>query len=132
MTISVAESITNGTLLMSGGRLADAAGVTVGSGATLIGSGTVSANLAGAGTITAKSGTLLLSGTVASGPTLTIDSSAAADLKFTGTATAAGPIIINNANQTLEVGSGGNLTISVAEAITNGHIKLTGGTLADA
>src|SRR5205807_1778392 len=89
LTISVAESITNGTILMSGGTLADfiAAGVRVGSAAILGGSGTVSSNLAGAGTITAKSGTLLLSGTVASGPSFTIASASASDLKFTNTST---------------------------------------------
>src|SRR5437588_7746471 len=62
---------------------------------------------------------------------MSIASASASDLKFTNTATAASAITINNANQTLEIGSGGNLTISVAESITNGTILMSGGTLAD-
>src|SRR5437588_2401733 len=117
---------------MSGGTLADSSGVTVGSGATLTGSGTVSANLSGTGTITAKSGTLTLSGTVASGPTLTIASASASDLKFTNTATAASAITINNANQTLEIGSGGNLTIKIGRASCRERMQMSGGTVAEA
>src|SRR5919198_464712 len=74
LTISAAESITNGTIVMSGGTLNDASGITVGSGATLSGQGTVTANLSGTGTITASAGTLTLSGTVSSGPAFTISS----------------------------------------------------------
>src|SRR5204863_4866625 len=106
--------------LISGGTLADATGATSLHDALPICQGTVSANLSGAGTITAKSGTLLLSGTVSSGPTLTIDSAAAADLKFTGTATAASAISISNANQTLEIGGGRNTTSGAVESTTNG------------
>ena len=132
LAISAAESITNGKILMSGGTLNDASGVTIGSGATLSGQGTVTANLAGSGTITASGGTLTLSGMVSSGPAFTIDTVSASDLKFTGTATATSAIAINNANQTLEIGSGGNLTISAAESITNGKIVMSGGALSDA
>ena len=47
-------------------------------------------------------------------------------------APAASAISINNANQTLEIGASGALTISAAESITNGKIQLDGGTLTDA
>jgi hypothetical protein len=131
LTINAAESITNGTIVLSGGTLNDASGITVGSGATLSGQGTVTANLSGGGTVTASGGTLTLSGTVTSGPTFTIATGSVSDLKFTGTATAASAITINNANQTLEVGTGGTLTINAAESITNGSIVMSGGTLND-
>jgi hypothetical protein len=130
LTINAAESITKGTIQLDGGTLTDTAGITVGSLAVLIGKGKVAAPLSGSGTVTASGGTLDLTGTVSSGLVLTIDSTSASDLKIDGTATAA-PITINNANQTLEVGSVANLTITAAESITNGKIQLDGGTLTD-
>ena len=73
-------------------------------------------------------GTLDILGTINSGPTLAIDTIAGSDLKIDGTATAAAPIAINNANQTLAIGSSGNLTINGGtESITNGTITLAGG-----
>ena len=104
----------------------------IGAGAKLTGFGTVTANIAtGSGTITASGGTLDLSGTVASGDTFVIAAAAASVLEFTNTATAATAIAINNANQTLEIGAGGALTIGAAESITIGTILLAGGTLTD-
>ena len=92
----------------------------------------MAANIAaGTGTITASAGVLNLSGTVASGPAFTI-ATVGLDLKFTNTATAAAAIAINSVNQTLEIGTGGSLTIGAAESITNGTIQLSGGTLTDA
>ena len=129
LTITAAESITNGKIQLDGGTLIDAAGVTIGSGATLTGKGTVTANLSGAGTVTASGGPLDLVGSV-SGPTLVIATASGSDLKIDGTATA-GAIAINNSNQTLEVGFSTHLTISAAESITNGTIKLDGGNLTD-
>src|SRR5262249_10114868 len=54
------------------------------------------------------------------------------DLKIDGTTTTTSAIPINATNQTLEIGSSGNLTIGAAEKITNGKIQLDGGTLTDA
>ena len=83
-----------------------------------------------AGTAT-SGGTLDVFGSIASGVVLSIGTAAASDLKIEGAATSAAAISINNANQTLEIGALGNLTINSNEAITNGTIKLDGGTLID-
>jgi Hint domain len=132
LTISTAESITNGKIQLDGGTLTDAAGLTVGTLATLTGSGTVAANIgAGTGTITASNGVLNLTGSVTSGPSFAIGTASASTLLFSGTATASNPISINDSHQTLEIGSAGNLTINGAESITNGTVKLDGGTLRD-
>src|SRR5262249_53914403 len=106
-------------------------GLVVGSGASLVGSGTVAAPLPGAGTITASGGMLDLTQTLSSGPSLRINSTVASDLKIDATAPAAGSIPITSANQTLEIGANGNLTISSNESITNGTIQLDGGGLSD-
>jgi hypothetical protein len=134
LTINAAQSASNGTIKLSGGTLTDASGITLTSPASLTGFGTVAANTAisGTGTIKASSGTLDLLGTVNSGPVLVIDTTASSDLKIDGTATAAAAITLNNANQTLEIGSSGSLTISAAQSATNATIQLDGGTLTDA
>ena len=75
-------------------------------------------------------GVLNLTGTVSSGPVFSINTFAATTLEFSGTATAAAAITVNNSNQTLEIASSGNLTITGgAESITNGTVQLAGGTL---
>ncbi|MBR0843457.1 DUF4347 domain-containing protein, partial [Bradyrhizobium liaoningense] len=128
LTITAAESITNGKIQLDGGMLIDAAGLNIGSGATLIGSGKVQANItAGTGTITASGGVLNLIGNVASGNAFTIASASTSTLMFSGTATAAAPISITSANQTLEIGTSGSLTINGgAQTVTNGRIQLDG------
>jgi hypothetical protein len=137
VTINAAESITKGQIQLDGGILTDISGtgIAISNGASLTGkgtvAGTVAAPLSGSGTIKAGGGTLDLKTTVSSGPSLQIDTTAGSDLKIDGTATAAGAIAINNANQTLEIGSGGALTINAAETITNGRIQLGGGALKD-
>ena len=60
---------------------------------------------------------------------LSIGTFAASDLKIEGTAIRTGAITINDANQTLEVGAAGNLTINAAQTVTLGKIQLDGGTL---
>ncbi len=95
-------------------------------------SGTVNNAIAtGTGTITASNGVLNLNNTVAGGPSFAIDAASASTLLFSGVATASAPISITDSHQTLEIGALGNLTINSAETITNGTIKLDGGTLAD-
>jgi hypothetical protein len=134
LTINAPQTVSAGTIKLDGGTLTDSSGLTISGGGTLTGFGTVAANIAagsGTRTITSSGGTLTLSGTVASGPAFTINSSVASDLKFTNTATAASAITISSANQTLEIGTGGNLTINAAESITNGTILMTGGNLTD-
>src|SRR4029077_19450307 len=46
-------------------------------------------------------------------------------------ATLAQPVIINSAAQTLEIGAAGNLTMTGLDLVTNGTIKLDGGSLTD-
>ena len=129
-TSSTAINVTAGHITIAGGKISDAGGLALASGASLSGSGTVAALLSGVGTITASGGTLDLTGTVSSGLTLSINSAVVSDLKIDGKATAA-TIAMSSANQTLEIGAGGNLTISASENITSGHIQLDGGTLTD-
>ena len=135
LTISAAQTITGGTIALKGGSLTDTAGIIVNSGA-LTGAGTVSAGTAlsgaGSGTIEASGGTLDLLGTVSSGPALAIDTGLTSNLKIDNAAAAASAIAISDAKQTLEIGVAGNLTIAVAESLTNGTIKLDGGSLSDA
>jgi len=86
LTISAAESITNGTISLSGGSLTDASGLTIGNGALLTGFGTVAANItATSGAITASGGTLRLTGTVTGGTPLTIAANAILSLENTPT-----------------------------------------------
>src|SRR5580700_3722885 len=86
LTISAAESITNGTISLSGGSLTDASGLTIGNGALLTGFGTVAANItATSGAITASGGTLRLTGTVTGGTPLTIAADAILSLENTPT-----------------------------------------------
>jgi large repetitive protein len=93
------------------------------------------ANGTGAGTITASGGVLDLIGKVnqASGTnrTLAIATSAGSTLKIDGIANS-GAISISNANQTLQIGATGALTLSAAQTVTNGKIVLSGGVLTDA
>jgi hypothetical protein len=139
LTINGTQNITNGTLRMAGATLVDAKAVTLGSGkasGNLIGFGTVSSNISvtGSGTadiVLALGGLLDVRGTIGSGVVLAIDSSAPADLKIDNAAVAVNAIRINSANQTLEIGATGNLTIQPAESYTNGTIQLDGGTLTD-
>jgi hypothetical protein len=131
-TLNITGASTSaGKITIAGGKINDAGGLalTTGTG-SLSGWGTVAAPLSGNGTVTASGGTLDLTGPV-SGINLAIATSSASDLKIDGTATA-GAIAISSANQTLEVGTAGGLTINAAETITGGHIQLDGGTLTDA
>ena len=126
LTIAGAESFTNGKIVLSGGTLTDTSGISISSSATLTGFGTVAANITGSGaTITASGGLLNLNGTVATGQSFTIATASASTLKFSGAATVAAPISITSDNQTLETGTGVNLTINgAAQTVTNGKIQL--------
>ena len=85
--------------------------------------------MSGTGTVTASGGTLDLLGTVNSGLVLAIGTTAGSLLKIDGTAVSASAITLNNANQKLEIGAAGSLTINAAETITNATVQLDGGTL---
>ena len=93
------------------------------------------AEITGTGTITAgtgsSGGTLDVIGTIASVIVLAIGTVVASDLKIDGTATSAAAITLNNANQTLEIGTAGSLTIGAAQSVTGGTVKMDGGTLTD-
>ena len=125
-----AISVTAGNITIAGGKINDAAGITLATGTTLSGSGTVAGALSGSGTITASGGTLDLTGPVSNGINLAIATASASDLKIDGNATA-GAIAFSSANQTLEIGAAANLTIGTAETVSYGHVQLDGGTLTD-
>lgn len=67
LTLNGAENVTAGMIQLDGGTLSDASGVTIGTGATLVGSGIVAAPLSGSGAVVASGGTLDITDNVASG-----------------------------------------------------------------
>ena len=144
LTINAAEVVSKGTLRMLGGTVTDTLGITVGGqGATgtIVGFGTIAANVTGGGvkgvvdTITASGGTLDLTGVFTDGAggtfVATIDSASPSTLKFDNTATVAQPIAMSSANQTLEIGAAGALTLTGLEIVGGGTIRMDGGTLTD-
>jgi len=65
---------------------------------------------------------------VSSGQTFTIGTSSI--LEFTGTAASAAAISLTGSTQTLEIGTGGALTISAAQSVSGGAtIQMAGGAL---
>ena len=81
-------------------------------------------------------GTLSVFGTVNSGIVLQLGTAANSILRIEGTATSAaaivtfgGPSSISDVDQRLEIGASGSLTINAAQSVTQGTIKLDGGTL---
>lgn len=144
VTLSTAASVTSVTvqdsatlILTNGNSLSTSSGIILDTNSYLGGAGTVTANggISGTGTLEAGTSTtggiLDVFGTISSGVVLAIGAAAATTLKIEGIATSATPISINNSNQTLEIGSAGDLTINAYQAINNGHIVLDGGTLND-
>jgi Hint domain len=137
LTIGVAENVTLVTIKLDGGTLNDVNIISFGSGTsngTLSGFGMVAADLARVGTginnkITAAGGTLDLAGKFGAGLVAVIN--AGSDLKFDNVAASNAAIGITLGTQTLEIGASGALTISAIESITNGTIKLDGGSLTD-
>src|SRR6516225_2498130 len=129
-TSSTAINVTAGHITIAGGKINDAGGMALAaSSSSLSGWGGVAGSLSGNGTVTASGGTLDLTGTV-NGPRLLIATAAGSDLKIDGTATPTGAIAIGSANQTLEIGAAGSLTIGAAETVSAGHFQLDGGSLA--
>ena len=142
VTVTAAESVAGGKLQLSGGTLTDTQGIRLGgllTGGTITGFGTLAANVSTAAfsignLVQASGGTLDLRGNISAssaGLALKIDSSAPADLKIDGAASVNSAVAISSANQTLEVGASGALTINAAESITAGTIKLDGGQFTD-
>ena len=139
LSIGATQNVTNGTILMAGGNLTDASGISLGSGSSngsLSGFGTVTANLTRSGsgtadTITASGGTLDLTGTFGAGLIAAISAGSASDLKVDNIATSNAAIAITSVNQTLEIGSTGELTLGANQNVTLGTIKLDGGTMVD-
>ena len=60
-----------------------------------------------------------------------IGAGSASDLKFDNAATSNAAITITSGNQTLEIGSAGELTIDADQNLTRGTIKLDGGIIVD-
>jgi len=126
-----AINVRAGQITIAGGTVNDAGGMTLASGAGVTGAGAlkISGHYTGAGLLQASGGTLDVFGTIDSGIALQIASASASILKIEGTGTAVAAVAISGANQTLEVGASGNLTINAVESISNGTIHLIGGTL---
>jgi hypothetical protein len=126
-----AINVQAGQITIAGGTVNDAGGMALASGTGVSGAGTlkISGHYTGAGLLRASGGTLDVFGTIDSGIALQIASASASILKIEGTGTAVAAIAISSANQTLEVGASGNLTINAIESISNGTIQLIGGTL---
>ena len=139
LSIGATQNVTKGKILMAGGLLTDASGVSLGNGTSngaLSGFGTVAANLTRSGsgtadTITASGGNLDLTGTFGAGLVAAISAGSASTLKFDSIATSNAAISIASGNQTLEIGSAGELTIGADQNVTLGTIKLDGGILVD-
>ena len=132
-------NVTGGTLLtaghirISGGTFNDIGGLALNSASDLIGFGTLNVlgHYTGTGTLQASGGVLHVFGSVDSGVVLSIDSTTSSTLEIENGATSAAAISITDGNQTLAIGSLGNLTINAAESVTSGTITLDGGTLTD-
>jgi collagen type I/II/III/V/XI/XXIV/XXVII alpha len=133
---TVTTTIASGGVLVLRTAITDSSGtqtITINSGGTLIGAGLVATGVAlsGFGTVEASGGTLDVASAVTA--LLAIDATTASDLKIDSFGTSRAAIAISSANQTLEIGAAGNLTINgaAAQSVTNGTIKLDGGRLAD-
>jgi hypothetical protein len=133
LTLTGAQTLTNGKIQIDGGTLTDSSGITLTSPGQIIGSGTISANTAisGTGTVTANGGILDILGTINSGVKLAIGTSTASTLKIDGTATASSAISLIDSDQTLAIGATGALTINGASqsVVSGAHIVLSGGSL---
>jgi Ca2+-binding RTX toxin-like protein len=137
------EVVSKGTLRMAGGTVADARGIVVGGqGAPgfITGFGTITADLTGGGqkaqidTVTASGGTLVLSGGFVAGTATfvaAIDTTPGSTLQFNGAAAVGQPLVINNAAQTLAIGATGALTLTGLQVVTNGTVRMDGGSLSD-
>lgn len=102
VTFSASESITNGKIQLDGGVLTVTTGLTLGSGASLIGKGTVGAAITGSGTITANGG---------AGATLTLTNS----VSDSGAATS---LVIANGSSLILTSTYGIGSASVAPTLT--------------
>jgi hypothetical protein len=127
------QNVSGGShIVMDGGTLTAGSGIAFNT-ATLGGFGKVAADLtqtSGTNTVTA-SGTLDLTGTFGAGLIAAIDPTKTSDLKFDNAGTSSAAISITSANQTLEVGASGALTIGAPQNVTGGKIQMSGGTLTD-
>src|SRR5579862_4366829 len=138
ISTSFSSSDPSSSIQMQGTATLAGASLNLSNTAGLTGAGTlnISGNITNAAlTASGNTGntTLDVTGTIASGSgvTLTISSGTASDLKLEGTVTAAAPSI-TSANQTLELGSSANVTLTSVQTVSGGKIQLDGGTLTDA
>ncbi|MCI4678011.1 Hint domain-containing protein [Rhodoblastus acidophilus] len=121
LTLSAAESVTNGAIRIDGGTLTDMSGLTIGAGASLTGTGTVNGPITGAGTITASGGALTLSGQVdTSGTSSSLVIEDGATLQLTSTTDVGLPGV----NPTLTFTGNGGLFIDTAASVGGLHLGL--------
>jgi hypothetical protein len=124
LTITGAESTTNGTILLAGGTLTDTSGLTIGSGAKLTGFGSVGTGTSvnGTGTITASGGTLEFKSAVDTSSATTFHIASTGTLKFdgaVGTASIHPTITFDSAGGVLDLSS-------ISGETSNFHGTITG------
>jgi collagen type I/II/III/V/XI/XXIV/XXVII alpha len=91
----------------------------------LSGFGTLSGGpLSGPLTVTASGGSLAIKNDIISGPTFVIADVPGSVLDILGNVTAVNAIALDTSNKTLEIGSGGTLTITPAQTVSGGTLKL--------
>ena len=133
LTLTSAQTLTNGKIQLDGGTLTDTSGITLTSPGQIIGSGTIATGttVSGTGTVTANGGTLDIFGTINSGVKLAIGTTTASILKIDGTATSSTAISLTDSDQTLSIGATGALTIvgALQQDVSGAHIVLGGGSL---
>lgn len=119
------QNFTAGQFQLNGGTLASA-GITLGSGASLSGYGTVTANLSGSGTVTASGGTLTLSGTV--GVEVFVGASGTLDIPGVEILTQSTTDVLGTIGSDLVL-AGNSLIVESTGTVTSGASILSGGTL---
>lgn len=120
LTLTAAESITNGKIVMNGGTLTDVFGLTVGAGATLSGHGTVAAATDGSGKIVAAGGTLKFTAAVDTTTASDIHIGDGAVLKFQST------VGSSTVTPTITFGAGSNTLDLSGTSLAGFHATIAG------
>ena len=132
LTLTQLESMTNGTIQLDGGTLTDAAGVSVGKGAKLLGKGVVVGPISGGGTIEATGGLLTIGGNLTNGMVLQADSVASSVLELGGTISTSTSFTYLNTggvfNGTLQLDAGALVSFGTNGVISGMNVAIGSGT----